>query len=183
MRQLNVIRYYLPFPEAIPNSRADCSRVPHPCATALKSKLLKTVRLACLIHAASVRSEPGSNSPIKNSSATSGSFNPNSPSFSIRQARFFKLIYYFFLKRPAPAERPNLSRAHRTIQIFKDHSRRQSPVTLPQNLQKFRSRALRRILRLVSFAALSRSQRRFRIAPQKRAFMSQSSRLPLNPNP
>ena len=38
------------------------SRVPHPCAT----KHCCFVRLACLIHAASVRSEPGSNSPNKN---------------------------------------------------------------------------------------------------------------------
>ena len=33
MRSDDVIRYYLPFPEAIPNSKAGCSRVPHPCAT------------------------------------------------------------------------------------------------------------------------------------------------------
>ena len=39
--------------------RAGYSRVPHPCATVHCC----TVRLACLIHAASVRSEPGSNSP------------------------------------------------------------------------------------------------------------------------
>ena len=41
--------------------RAGHSRVPHPCAT----KHCCFVRLACLIHAASVRSEPGSNSPNK----------------------------------------------------------------------------------------------------------------------
>ena len=41
--------------------RAGYSRVPHPCATVHCC----TVRLACLIHAASVRSEPGSNSPYK----------------------------------------------------------------------------------------------------------------------
>ena len=43
--------------------RVGHSRVPHPCAT----KHCCFVRLACLIHAASVRSEPGSNSPIKKS--------------------------------------------------------------------------------------------------------------------
>ena len=41
--------------------RVGHSRVPHPCAT----KHCCFVRLACLIHAASVRSEPGSNSPNK----------------------------------------------------------------------------------------------------------------------
>ena len=43
----------------------DCSRVTHPFATAFKSGCpsIKTVRLACLNHAASVHSEPGSNSP------------------------------------------------------------------------------------------------------------------------
>ena len=48
----------------------DCSRVTHPFATAFISTCasIKTVRLACLNHAASVHSEPGSNSPkrVKN---------------------------------------------------------------------------------------------------------------------
>ena len=45
----------------------NCLRVTHPFATALPKYcyLNKTVRLACLIHAASVRSEPESNSPLK----------------------------------------------------------------------------------------------------------------------
>ena len=57
------IRYYPMFPWAIPNSRADHLRVTHPFATLIRCKHLTTVRLACLKRAASVRSEPGSNSP------------------------------------------------------------------------------------------------------------------------
>ena len=45
--------------------KVDCSRVTHPFATAFSMYCYteKTVRLACLNHAASVHSEPGSNSP------------------------------------------------------------------------------------------------------------------------
>ncbi len=58
------IRYYFRFRKAIPNSGASCPRVPHPFATLTRgtsseeSVPLDPVRLACLIHAASVRSEP-----------------------------------------------------------------------------------------------------------------------------
>src|SRR3712207_7762552 len=47
---------------AIPHFRAGCPRVTHPCATDLPPYCYgnKSVRLACLIHAASVRSEPES---------------------------------------------------------------------------------------------------------------------------
>ena len=40
-------------------------RVTHPSATKYKSKLPYSVRLACVKRAASVRSEPGSNSQVK----------------------------------------------------------------------------------------------------------------------
>ena len=52
--------------------RADYPRVTHPFATVTRTSSYcyldaqDIVRLACLIHAASVRSEPGSNSPLKN---------------------------------------------------------------------------------------------------------------------
>ena len=59
-----LIRYYPMFPWAIPNLKADHSRVTHPFATLKKCKHFSTVRLACLKRAASVRSEPGSNSPL-----------------------------------------------------------------------------------------------------------------------
>jgi hypothetical protein len=49
----------------IPESGADYSRVTHPFATNPPSKLGFIVRLACVKHAASVRPEPGSNSPQK----------------------------------------------------------------------------------------------------------------------
>ena len=62
MRYRYIMRYYHPFPEAIPLSEAGCSRVTHPSATDPRSKLLFTVRLACVRRAASVRPEPGSNS-------------------------------------------------------------------------------------------------------------------------
>src|SRR5436190_21185472 len=46
---------------------ADYPRVTHPCATPTSEYCYPemSVRLACLIHAASVRSEPESNSPLK----------------------------------------------------------------------------------------------------------------------
>ena len=39
-------------------------RATHPCATPLETEIPKSVRLACVRHAASVRSEPGSNSQV-----------------------------------------------------------------------------------------------------------------------
>ena len=62
----DLIRYYPMFPWAIPNPKADYLRVTHPFATLKRCKHLSTVRLACLKRAASVRSEPGSNSPLYN---------------------------------------------------------------------------------------------------------------------
>ena len=62
------MRYYHPFPEAIPRLEVGCSRVTHPSATKFKRHLTEVafrknfVRLACVRHAASVRPEPGSNS-------------------------------------------------------------------------------------------------------------------------
>ena len=44
--------------------RVDYPRVTHPCATLLMPEGHFRVRLACVKHAASVRSEPGSNSPV-----------------------------------------------------------------------------------------------------------------------
>ena len=49
----------------VPVSRAGFSRVTHPFATVPRSKLRVLVRLACIRHAASVRPEPGSNSPSR----------------------------------------------------------------------------------------------------------------------
>ena len=51
----------------MPRFRADCSRDTHPFATrnTISKLFVFLVRLACLIHAASVRSEPESNSPLK----------------------------------------------------------------------------------------------------------------------
>src|SRR5207247_10792760 len=39
-------------------------RATHPCATPQRAEALRSVRLACVKHAASVRSEPGSNSHV-----------------------------------------------------------------------------------------------------------------------
>ena len=57
------IRYYLLFLGAIPILRVRHPRVTHQSAALMSSKLLNPARLACLRRAASVRSEPGSNSP------------------------------------------------------------------------------------------------------------------------
>ena len=56
------MRYYHPFPEAIPHSEAGSSRVTHPSATKIFAEANASVRLACVKRAASVRPEPGSNS-------------------------------------------------------------------------------------------------------------------------
>ena len=49
----------------IPKSKVDYLRVTHPCATLLRiASNPFLVRLACVKHAASVHSEPGSNSPV-----------------------------------------------------------------------------------------------------------------------
>ena len=65
MRFRYVMRYYHPFPEAIPLSKAGSSRVTHPSATKKITEIIFSVRLACVRRAASVRPEPGSNSLVK----------------------------------------------------------------------------------------------------------------------
>ena len=68
MRHCGLMRYYHPFPGAIPLLKAGCSRVTHPSATKNTGHLPEgfspvfSVRLACVRRAASVRPEPGSNS-------------------------------------------------------------------------------------------------------------------------
>jgi hypothetical protein len=66
MRSTDVIRYYTTFRWAIPEHGAHYPVITHPSATSLCAgyPMHKPVRLACLSHAASVRSEPGSNSSI-----------------------------------------------------------------------------------------------------------------------
>ena len=54
------IRYYPRVGTAIPEQGADCLRVTHPFAAIH----CWTARLACIRHATSVRSEPGSNSSL-----------------------------------------------------------------------------------------------------------------------
>ena len=58
------MRYQRPFPNVIPHAKVGCSRVTHPSATKLSSSKLSnnSVRLECVMHAASVHPEPGSNS-------------------------------------------------------------------------------------------------------------------------
>ena len=59
-----LMRYERPFPVVIPHFPVDYPRVTHPCATLLIPKDFH-VRLACVRHAASVQSEPESNSPVE----------------------------------------------------------------------------------------------------------------------
>ena len=59
------MRYYPPFRAVIPHFRAGHLRVTQPSATNRSSKPDRSVRLACLMHPASVCPEPGSNSPNK----------------------------------------------------------------------------------------------------------------------
>ena len=76
MRFRYVMRYYHPFPEAIPLSEAGSSRVTHPSATKKTTEAIFSVRLACVRRAASVRPEPGSNSLKFVLKRPSGRFNP-----------------------------------------------------------------------------------------------------------
>ena len=70
MRYCALMRFYQPFPAAIPRYGAGCPRVTHPSATkcigdsAEASSVIHSVRLACVKHAASVHPEPGSNSHV-----------------------------------------------------------------------------------------------------------------------
>ena len=57
------MRYCLPFPGGIPHQEVDYPRVTHPYATLLRIAPF-LVRLACVKRAASVDSEPGSNSRL-----------------------------------------------------------------------------------------------------------------------
>ena len=70
---------------AIPVSGVRCPCIPHPFAANLSSgfPLNRSARLACLSHAASVRSEPGSNSSLESSFPSASA--PKGPSGQIRQ--------------------------------------------------------------------------------------------------
>src|SRR5438309_2651871 len=59
------MRYYRLFRVVIPHFGAGHLRVTQPFATHLSPCGLRSVRLACFMHAASVCPEPGSNSPTK----------------------------------------------------------------------------------------------------------------------
>ena len=71
MQYRALMRYYQPFPAAIPQCEAGCPRVTHPSATQSSLHFDRDlrfgvfVRLACVRHAASVHPEPGSNSRNK----------------------------------------------------------------------------------------------------------------------
>ena len=68
MRCCALMRFYQPFPAAIPLYEAGYPRVTHPSATKSlpKASFMKCfVRLACVKHAASVYPEPGSNSHVQ----------------------------------------------------------------------------------------------------------------------
>ena len=63
LQALHAIRHYPVFPRAVPVRGARRPRAPRQSAALMGSKLPNPARLACLRRAASVRSEPGSNSP------------------------------------------------------------------------------------------------------------------------
>ena len=68
------MRYQPEFPLVVPHLRAGYPRVTHPFAARL-TLAGRLARLACVKHAASVHSEPGSNSPVFISSAIARRFN------------------------------------------------------------------------------------------------------------
>ena len=93
-----------------PNSRAGCSRVPPQSATLTAEYCYPTdpVRLACLIHATSVRSEPESNSQKKK---------------VLNVQKFLGLLVPEFLSdletsKPRNSETLNLNCSHTNIFLF-----------------------------------------------------------------
>ena len=124
--------------------RVGYSRVPHPCATVHCC----TVRLACLIHAASVRSEPGSNSPYKIPFVTDLSL---SVLFSLLLEPVSQPV--LLIKTPGSLLLPvNLTRAIRTIQFFKEHRNSFKPRF---SIFNHSDQAEQRVLNLARFSVLS----------------------------
>ena len=132
--------------------RVDYSRVPHPCAT----MHCCTVRLACLIHAASVRSEPGSNSPNNNLI--------HLLRCGLMSDKFICAFFYFFrihlcLKESSKpysfksfASLSRQVRAIRTIQFFKEHQKLSLPKSYLFKLSPFNGQ---RVLNIAYFLTLS----------------------------
>src|SRR5690348_1603918 len=94
---------------------ADYPRVTHPCAAPTTEYCYPeiSVRLACLIHAASVRSEPESNSPLINVSLIARLIKPG--------------FYYLILKLSKSVQltgRPSRGSNLSHNSIFKEHQTR-----------------------------------------------------------
>ncbi len=64
MQNYCTIGFQSRFRGVIPVRKVGCLHITHPCAGLLKILLPYSPRLACVRHAASVRPEPGSNSPL-----------------------------------------------------------------------------------------------------------------------
>ena len=130
-----VIRYYLQFPVAVPVSRVRNLRLTTPSAAVRRrlppegfhQRLL--ARLACLIHAANVHSEPGSN-PSYDCFPVS---TPSSSCFSFAGP-----------ERPAPESRSKILARNRSI------SRKKSLMLDARVVKPVQSAASRRIQRLKS---------------------------------
>jgi hypothetical protein len=130
-----VIRYYLQFPVAVPVSRVRNLRLTTPSAAVrrllhperFRKRLL--ARLACLIHAANVHSEPGSN-PSYDCFPVS---TPSSSCFSFAGP-----------ERPAPESRSKILARNRSI------SRKKSLMLDARVVKPVQSAASRRIQRLKS---------------------------------
>ena len=64
MRPCGLMGYQPAFRQVVPLSKVDCPSITHPSAAISDGTLSNIARLACVKHAASVHSEPGSNSPL-----------------------------------------------------------------------------------------------------------------------
>ena len=89
------------FPAVMPDPEVGCRRLTHPCATGAPPRG-RPVRLACLIHAANVHSEPGSNPSIF-VSLRPARLATHQPLISHSMTRFGLARYRAFVKRPNPA--------------------------------------------------------------------------------
>ena len=109
-------------------------RVTHPSATV--QSYPQTVRLACVKHAASVRSEPGSNSQVHQRSALSDQTKTNKPCLNQQTSRsmMWSIINQPH-KRNCNASRIRDSHAHKSIKTRENRAHSQAPSPTDLNAQ------------------------------------------------
>ena len=91
-----------------PEPKGRFPRVTHPCATRAEA----LVRLACVRHAASVRSEPGSNSQVQDERDAHSTWSPQS---NLTQA--FETVVSYCIDQDAPGNRKANPQTRRPVRV------------------------------------------------------------------